>query len=378
MRIVVVTHYFPDHRGGIELVADALARRLTAESGLTLEWFASDCDPPPQAGPALVPRPMPAWNGLEKRTGLPYPLWWPGSWPVLWRAIARCDLVHIHDYLYAGSLLAWSIARLRGRPCIITQHVGNVPLGNGPLRRLLGIMNATVGRMVLRGSTRAVFVSDVVRRQFFPAAPARSMVIANGVDTSVFQPVEAARRAALRARLGCPDGTPVLLFVGRFVAKKGLPLLERLVPRLPRAHWIFAGRGPLDPGAWQAGSVQVIHDRTGPALAELYQAADLLVLPSCGEGFPLVVQESMACGTPALVGDELVGSLPDLDGVLMTEGVTGDDDEHRWQARLAALLDAPHELASRRDAVAAFARERWSWDRCAAAYAELFRDATTR
>lgn len=378
MRLVVVTHYFPAHRGGIELVSSALINELTENGKIVVEWFASDCDPPPLGGVALKPKPIPAWNVLEERTGLPYPLWSPTSWPSLWQAIRNCDLVHIHDYLYSGNLLAWTIAKLLHRPCVITQHVGNVPLANRFLGWLLRTANGTLGRLVLQSSAAAVFVSDVVRRQFFHYGERHVQVIANGLDTSIFHPVDAAGREAIRARFGFEEGKPVLLFVGRFVAKKGLPLLRDLVPRLPQAHWVFAGHGPLDPKTWDQPSIRVFHNLTGTSLAELYQAADLLVLPSTGEGFPLVVQEAMACGTPALAGGELAGALPDIERVLMMEDVKGADALDRWQARLAELLSDPDRLRWLRQSVAGFAAERWSWHNCATAYFELYRKLITR
>jgi glycosyltransferase involved in cell wall biosynthesis len=180
-------------------------------------------------------------------------------------------------------------------------------------------------------------------------------------------------RAALRTKLGLAEEQPVLLFVGRFVAKKGLPLLMDLVPRLPHVQWVFAGRGPLDPGGWEQPAVRVFRDRAGPTLAELYQVADLLVLPSVGEGFPLVVQEAMACGTPVLAGNELVGALPDVDRVLLTEPVEGAEALDRWQARLATISADPDSLRQRRQAVAEFASECWSWHRCADSYLDLYR-----
>ena len=377
MRLVVVTHYFPAHRGGIELVADALIRELVGDGAATVEWFASDCDQPPAGGPSLTVKPMPSWNGLETQTGLPYPLWSPRAWPLLWRAIRRCDLVHIHDYIYPGSLLAWTMAKLVRRPCIITQHVGSVPLSSRLLGFLLRFTHGTLGRLLLRRTAAVVFVSDVVRRQFFHAADSRVSVIANGVDTATFRPLDSSRRAALRDQLGFGD-RPVLLFVGRFVAKKGLPLLRQLLPLLPQVQWVFAGRGPLDPESWNQPSLRIFRDRTGATLAELYQAADLLVLPSTGEGFPLVVQEAMACGTPVLASSELRGALPEVERVMMTEEVHGAQAPDRWLARLNALLDDPARMAATGQATAEFAAQRWSWRRCAASYFDAYRKAMSR
>ena len=47
MRIALVTHYYPAHRGGIELVAAELAKRLAQRSDIDIAWHASDCDPAP-------------------------------------------------------------------------------------------------------------------------------------------------------------------------------------------------------------------------------------------------------------------------------------------------------------------------------------------
>jgi glycosyltransferase involved in cell wall biosynthesis len=368
MRIALVTHYYPAHRGGIELVAGELARRLAAGHGAQITWHASDCDAPPDI-PGVACEPGRAWNGIERRAGVPYPVWSPGALRRVARAARTAEAVHLHDCLYLPNLVAYAAARLAGRPVLVTQHIGPVPYRNPALRALQFAAYRILGRMVLGGATQIVFVSDTVRRYFgsFVSFRAPPELVANGVDTDLFQPADDARRDALRRELGAAPGAPLLLFVGRFVEKKGLPMLRQLAARMPRARWLFAGWGPLDPEAWRLPNVQVLRGLSGGGLAPLYQAADLLVLPSVGEGFPLVVQEAMACGTPALVGEETAAGSPAAAGLLAAERLGGDDDAQRWTARIDALLQTP----GLRPRVAAFARENWSWDTCAGRYAGL-------
>lgn len=375
MRITLVTHYFPGHRGGIERVAGELAGRLAAEHGAGIEWHASDCDPPPSI-PGVEAVPAASCNTIEKRLGVPYPIWSPAAlWRVV-RASRTADAVHLHDCLYLANVLSFAAARLAGRPVVVTQHVGMIPYRSRALRALLGLAYRALGRLVLGGASRVVFVSDAVRGYFgeFVRFGAPPLLVANGVDTSVFHPPSEAKRSSLRREFGAGPATPLLLFVGRFVEKKGLPALRLLADRMPEARWMFAGWGPLDPAAWALPNVAVYRDRSGARLAELYQAADLLVLPSVGEGFPLVVQESMACGTPALVGTETAAGCPDAAAVLEAERVDGPEAAVRWERRIRELT----VRGASRAAVAAYAAANWSWDRCAGRYAELFRQLTAR
>jgi len=374
LRITLVTHYYPAHRGGVERVAGQLAERLARAGVAKIDWHASDCDASPPAAPGLSATPAPGWNALERAMGVPYPLWSPAALRRLVRACSESDVVHLHDCLYFPNVVAFLAARRARRPVLVTQHIGHVPYRNPLLRAAHAAANRLLGALVLGGADQVVFESETVRQYFSRFARFRrpAMLVQNGVDTQRFRPATAEERRAHRLRLGVPPDKPLLLFLGRFVEKKGLPELRELAQRVPHAHWLFAGWGPLDPASWRLPNAAVVHSPATEELSALYQAADLLVLPSMGEGFPLSVQEAMACGTPALVGVDTAAGCPEAGDALLSERVGGDTVE-RWAARLQGLLAAPEKLESLRPRVAAFAREHWSWERCVATYAELLR-----
>jgi glycosyltransferase involved in cell wall biosynthesis len=305
-RLLVVSHYYASHRGGIEIVADQLARRL-ANRGWSVVWAAS-APVPTDSSLRIAWLPMRTCNVTERTFGIPYPLWGPISLLRLCAAIWRCDLVHLHDCLYAGSVVTYLCARFLGKPVVVTQHVGDFPFSQSLLRWILQVANRLLGTLVLGGCNSCVFISKVVQDYFTQFVRYRysPCYIPNGVDQSVFHPISPADRQGLRAELKVPVGKPLLLFVGRFVEKKGVLLLREVVQRFPEWEWLFVGWGKEDPQAWGLANVRCQTGVDHPEIARYFQAADLLVLPSFSEGFPLVVQEAMACGTPALVTPKLL------------------------------------------------------------------------
>ena len=373
MKLLLVTHYYSTHAGGIEIVAGTVASLLAASHDVV--WLASDSDrTPSQSAGTIRFVPMRANNTIERLTGLPFPVWGPASLVRLWKETQLCDIVHLHDFAYFGNWIAFVYAVVHGKPVCITQHVGFIPYRSRVLRFALRVLHATIGRVMLGSAWQVVFVSCVVQEYYarFVRFRRPPVLIPNGVDAATFAPALAEGRRQARASLAIDASRPVLLFVGRFVEKKGLHILEALAQRMPDVSWVFAGWGPINPGQWGAPNVYVFNGRHGAGLVTLYQAADLLVLPSVGEGLPLVLQESMSCGTPVVVGEDTARAVDGPAGIVFGCRVGGPETVDTWERSLRAILAKPASLAELRQTVADFARERWSWKRCAASYAELF------
>jgi glycosyltransferase involved in cell wall biosynthesis len=357
--VVLVTHYYPGHGGGVEIVAFELARRLAA-NGTSLTWFASASDVPPRVE-RLNCRPVAAWNFLERRFGIPWPVWNPFGLPALWRAIGAARAVHVHDALYMGNLIAACMARLRRKRLVVTQHIGLVPYQSAFLRRLMEAMNALVCAPILRRADSVAFISQSVREYYDGLCRWKTPphFVPNGVDVDLFRPPSQPERSAARASLGLGDSARVFLFIGRFVEKKGLHRLAQFARAMPEVTWLFAGNGPIDPSRWGLDNVRVYRDRKLETLRELMWAADLLVLPSVGEGFPLVVQEATAAGLPCLVSADTVEGYPGSASLILSESI-GPGFEARWVARLGRICSGDEALPPAA-VLAAFARTHWSW-----------------
>jgi glycosyltransferase involved in cell wall biosynthesis len=370
LKVLLLSHYFESHAGGIELVVSRLAREFAAR-GVEVRWAATEPRRQPRDSPDPVGRvPMHSFNLVERVTGLPYPIWTPTSYPALLRAVRWADVVHLHDAIYFGSQLAGAYARRLRKPIVVTQHVGAIPFRSRTYRLLHHVANALFTEPLLRRSDRVVFVSDRVRSELAGVRLlSEPQTIYNGVDTRLFSPVSA-DPASVRERLGLDPRKTTFLFVGRFSPKKGLARIREAAARLPEIQWVLIGWGNEDPASWRLPNVIVAGRQSQASLPNWYRAADLLVLPSVGEGFPLVVQEAMACGTPCLVSEETRdGCLPARELLFSAgnEGASCTDAANDLAADLSGLADA-------RRRVEEFSRSYWSWTACADAYVRIYRE----
>jgi glycosyltransferase involved in cell wall biosynthesis len=129
----------------------------------------------------------------------------------------------------------------------------------------------------------------------------------------------------------------------------------------------------MSPGDWGLPNVRVYSNLRGSSLADLYRASNVFVLPSTGEGFPLVIQEALACGLPVVCGEETATADDAL--AAFVRGVAVVPDRTRSaEGFLSAIRDvlkqpASDELAARRFA---FVQERYSWDGIVKRYFEIF------
>jgi teichuronic acid biosynthesis glycosyltransferase TuaC len=300
------------------------------------------------------------------------------------RLVARhgVDVIHAHQLLPDG-LAAVLLGRRFARPVVCTLHGSDV--------HLLPFHDRLAQRAAARVAREARALVAVgpgllasLRRLGTPHAPVD--VIPNGVDTEQFQPRD---RDAARARLGLAGDGRLVVYVGMLAPVKGVDVLVRAFARLvrvvPDARLVLVGgggdRNDRDAavarlaGALGVGDrVRVTGRRPHDEVPLWLAAADVMALASRSEGFPTVVREAVACGTPCVVSD-LPGLADEIGPACGTEcGVlvpVGDVDG--FAAALAAALARPWDRAAlRRRALA------WRWERTAADTLRVLGLAATR
>jgi glycosyltransferase involved in cell wall biosynthesis len=164
-----------------------------------------------------------------------------------------------------------------------------------------------------------------------------------GVDLDVFRP-DQARRAEILATLGWREGIPVVGFLGRFVAEKGIDLLTGALDGAATA-WraLFVGSGPLEDhlAEWaraHGDRVRIVTTARHDDVPAYLNAMDMLCAPSqtterWREQFGRMLIEAFASGV-AVIGSSS-GEIPYVVGDAGL--VVAEADRAGWQAAIEQL-----------------------------------------
>jgi len=286
--------------------------------------------------------------------------------PVLRRIIRDgydFDILDAH-YFYPDGVAAVMLGRHFGKPVVITARgtdINLIPRYYFARRRI---------QWAARHAAVLITVCQALKDALVQlgANSDKITVLRNGVDLELFKPPP--DRKALRKELGITGKT--LLSVGNLISTKGHDLVIRALTELPGVRLMIAGQGPEEANLKRlaaslkvAGQVAFLGSIEHAALPQYYGASDALVLASAREGWPNVLLESLACGTPVITtragaSTEIVNQ-PETGLVLEERSVSS---LIRGISMLLACY--PERALVRKHA------ERFSWDETTAGQVRLF------
>jgi len=245
---------------------------------------------------------------------------WPGTLGPVWlrdlpaylgREISSFDVVHLNGYRNP-MLLPVAVAAKRNRVPIVSQPHGTLPIIVNSLW-VKRIYDWLFGSMELEGLSTLIALQESERQQALARGipDDRIEIIANGID-----PEERERLpepGSFRSRMGLAFDRPLILFLARINRIKGTDMLVEAFARLKNLDAQLAIVGPDD---GQLAEVRTLIEKYGlsdrvilPGLLgasdvlAAFQDADLFVLPSRSDAFPVTSMEACLVGTPMVITD---------------------------------------------------------------------------
>ena len=216
------------------------------------------------------------------------------------------DVLHVNH----AFLIAYAASAMPELPYVVVSH------GSEFLRPRPNAAFDNYRRQGLRAAREVVAVAPAIATLMSEAGGIdldRVHIVSPGYDPDVFRPFPVDRSSVL-APFGLSGDKPCAAYVGRIVAYKRVPDMLAALAAIPgprRPQVLVIGDGPALQDAVDAA------DRTGVReavfgghiadrhqLAEIFNAIDLLVLPSEHDPYPMTAIETLACGTPVLTSDQ--------------------------------------------------------------------------
>ena len=226
---------------------------------------------------------------------------------------AKIDCIDAH-FVYPDGLAAILLGKILSVPVTISARGTDINLY--PSFKLIRPMI----RWTLSQADSVIAVSGALKESMVKLGvnPGKIRVIPNGVDAKRFHLMD---REEAKRKLSLLPESSLLVSVGALILLKGhLTLIRafaRIAPRHPALQLYILGEGPLrsvlDSLVRELNlqdRVRLPGKRPNDELPQWFNAAEVSLLTSSREGWPNVVTESLACGTPVVA--TRVGGVPEI------------------------------------------------------------------
>jgi glycosyltransferase involved in cell wall biosynthesis len=251
------------------------------------------------------------------------------------------DIIHVHEYSTYQNIIVRQLAKKYDIPYVLQAH-GSLPIIGREARRWL--FDTFFGPGLLKDASRVIALNRMELDQYKVAGVPLEKIalVPNGLDLSQFADLPG--RGCFRQKYGLDKNKRIVLFLGRLNKIKGLDTLvyafKQVVEELHDVMLVIAGP---DDGYLSTlrnmisslkleNSVLLVGPLYGHDKLSAYVDADVYVLPSTYETFPVTILEAYACSKPVVAS--MVGSLNDL----VLDQVTGLLVEVSSADRLASCI----------------------------------------
>ncbi len=226
----------------------------------------------------------------------------------------KFDVVHLHEYRTFQNIVAAHYAKKYGVPYVLQAH--------GSLLRIMAkkkwkwVYDVLFGYRVLKGASRVIALSHAEVQQYKSrGVPEEKIVIVpNSIDLSKYANLPS--KGSFKKKFSLNKETKIILYLGRIHRIKGIDILVKAFAEVAKkfndTKLVIVG-----PDDGYLSELQALIETMemednvlicGPlwenGKLEAYVDADVYVLPSRYETFPMSALESIACGTPVILTDK--------------------------------------------------------------------------
>ena len=231
----------------------------------------------------------------------------------------KYDIVHAHQN--SMSFIPLGIAKAQGvHGRIMHSHATDFEGGS----KMKNMISKIINRLKMNSVANVRLACGKKAGEFLYGKRAMRkgnvIVLPNAIDIEKFR-FDLAARERMRTMFGFGDDEKVLLFVGRLVEIKNIPLCLDIIKRCDdKTKLVICGSGDKEQLLKEkcvsegiTSKVLFVGERAD--VAAMYCMADAFLLTSFAEGFPMTIVEALASGLPCFISDTITDEFCDYEAV---------------------------------------------------------------